>query len=445
MNQDQFIGGLLKAAQAAGIAEAEVYLQREESMRVLVRENEIDEYAVNTSGGLSLRGLFSGKMGAAYTEVPDDAAVSMLVTGVKESASLITDEDEQFIFAGSPSYASVDCVGELGSPAARVEMSLALDRLGRSLDPRVKELGGMTGLQTTKETIRIVNTHGLNLSHTGTCCVGFIEAVAREGDRVTTGFMLGRGLGLSDIHPEDIAREAVEEAVFQLSASPCVSGEIPVILRHTAMADLLDTFAGVFSADAAQKDLSLLKGKEGEIIAASCVTLVDDPLYRGGMATRPFDAEGVATFVKNVIDGGVLTTLLHNLKTAQKAGCPSTGNAARGGYKGVISVSPTNFYIKPGQRDIAAMTAAMGSGLVITGVEGLHAGANEVSGDFSLLAQGYLVENGQAGRPVEQVTVAGNFFTLLMDIVEVGNDLRPSMGTVLCPSVRVKALSVAGE
>jgi len=91
------------------------------------------------------------------------------------------------------------------------------------------------------------------------------------------------------------------------------------------------------------------------------------------------------------------------------------------------------------------MMAEMKDGLVITSVDGLHAGADAVSGDFSLLSKGYLVENGQKGRPVEQVTVAGNFFTLLKDIAEVGSDLRAAMGTVLCPSVWVKGLSVVGK
>ena len=96
------------------------------------------------------------------------------------------------------------------------------------------------------------------------------------------------------------------------------------------------------------------------------------------------------------------------------------------------------------ERDLDALCAKMGEGIVITGVSGLHAGANAVSGDFSLLAEGYLVEDGKKGQPVEQVTVAGNFFQVLKDIVAVGSDLK-FPGGMGSPSVWVKEISVAGK
>ncbi|HML45936.1 MAG TPA: metallopeptidase TldD-related protein [Clostridia bacterium] len=183
----------------------------------------------------------------------------------------------------------------------------------------------------------------------------------------------------------------------------------------------------------------------GEVIAAPCVTLVDDPLLPEGMATAPFDDEGVATYRKPVIEAGTLKTLLHNLKTAKKDGVQSTGNAAKSGYAAPVRVSPSNFFFQPGADDLAALCARMGEGLVITDVSGLHAGANAVSGDFSLLSKGYRVRNGEKAEPVEQITVAGNFYTLLKDIVAVGSDLTFPFGGVGSPSVWVKALSVAGR
>ncbi len=444
MTQETFIQDLLKAAQAAGIAEAEACFQQSEAFETQVRAGEIEVYSVNTTGGLSLRGLVNGKMGTAYTEALDEAAIGMLVKSVLESAALINDEDEQFIFAGSPAYETVDCTGDSGTVDALLELALELDRLGRSLDPRVKELN-YVGVETQRGTQRIVNTHGLNLSHTADYSVAYVGSIAREGARTTTGMAYKGAHNLAELGAEAIARESVEEAVDYLDAAPCDSGEMPIIFRNTAMGSMLGVFSGIFSAEAAQKGLSLLKGKEGETIAAPCVTIVDDPLKKNGAATRPFDAEGVATYTKNVVDSGVLMTLLHNLKTAKKAGCTTTGNAARGGYAGPVTVAPTNFYIKPGDMDLDALMLAMGSGLVVTDVAGLHAGADPVSGDFSLLSKGFLVENGKKARAVEQVTIAGNFFQMLKDIVAVGSDIRQSLGSAESPSVWVKALSVAGK
>lgn len=211
------------------------------------------------------------------------------------------------------------------------------------------------------------------------------------------------------------------------------------------MASLLATFSGIFSAENAQEGLSLLTGKEGEMIASLAVTLMDDPLLPDGLASKPFDAEGVATRTKAIIEAGQLNTLLHNRKTAKKQGVPSTGNAGKAGYAGTIRVSPTNLFIKPGECTLLQLEQNLGEGLVITDLEGLHSGANPVSGDFSLSAKGYTVQNGVKKSPVQQITVAGNFYTLLKDIRKVGSDLLFPGRSVGCPSVLVDEMAVAGE
>ena len=168
----------------------------------------------------------------------------------------------------------------------------------------------------------------------------------------------------------------------------------------------------------------------------------------GKASSTPFDGEGVPTSYKEIISGGKLTTLLHNLKTAKKQGVKSTGNGSRPSYASPVGIAPTNFYIKPGEAGLDEMAAKLGDGLVITRLEGLHAGANPISGDFSLGAKGYKVENGRLGGAVKQITIAGNFYQLLKDIVEVGSDLRFGFPGAACfgsPSVRVSKLSVAGK
>ena len=183
---------------------------------------------------------------------------------------------------------------------------------------------------------------------------------------------------------------------MKLEAERMKSGVYPVVIKNTAMADLLTTFCGIFSADNAQKGLSLLAGREGEAIASASVTLTDDPLMPWGMASCPFDREGAATYTKNIIDGGVL---LSNL----------------------------------------------GDGLYLTEVSGLHAGANPISGDFSLLSRGFEIKGGKIVRAVEEFTVAGNFYQLLKDITGVGSDLYFEASPIGSPAVLVKSLSVAGE
>ncbi|MDR1263307.1 MAG: TldD/PmbA family protein [Oscillospiraceae bacterium] len=445
---DIFIGKLLAAAKAGGVDKAEAYLRKTESFQSFVENGEVSEYGVNSSGGLALRALVGGKMGTAYTEAFDDDAIDMLVSRVLESASLIEDPDEQFLFGGSASYTELDTLARTpggGTADEKIKYACDLEKLTLSLDPLVTKLGYQNGVESTHTQVRIVGTNGLNLRHEADGIAAIVMPVAKRGERTSdsTGLRLARNL--SDLPMEEMAKEAVAEAVFMLDAAPCESGSYEVILRFDAMSMMLTTFQGVFSAENTQKGLSLLKGKVGEAIAAPCVTLKDDPHREGGGGSRPFDDEGVATFPKNVIDGGKLTTLLHNLKTAKKDGVAATGNAAKGSYAATVKVAPSNFHFQPGGDGLDALCESMGEGLVITDLAGTHAGANDISGEFSLLSKGYRVRGGKKAEPVEQITVAGNFFDMLKHIKAVGSDLRFPFGGAGSPSVWVGTLSVAGK
>ena len=180
------------------------------------------------------------------------------------------------------------------------------------------------------------------------------------------------------------------------------------------------------------------------MIAAPCLTLMDDPLLAGGLASTPFDGEGVAHFANAVIREGRLNTLLHNRKTARKQGCATTGNAARGSYSGSVQVGPTNFFFAPGPGDRQALLAQMDRGLLITQVQGLHSGANPVTGDFSLGARGFRVEKGKTAEPVSGITVAGNFFHMLKSTCLAAEDLYFGTSGIGSPTLWVGELKVAG-
>jgi PmbA protein len=136
------------------------------------------------------------------------------------------------------------------------------------------------------------------------------------------------------------------------------------------------------------------------------------------------------------------------LKTAKKDGIETTGNASKGSYKSSIGISPTNFYVEKGKRSLEEMIASVEKGIMITELQGLHSGLNSISGDFSLAALGYLIEDGKISRPVEQITVAGNYFEMLNNIEETGSDLKfglPGGAYIGSPSLKIKKLAIAGE
>ncbi|MDO4483054.1 MAG: TldD/PmbA family protein [Clostridia bacterium] len=445
MDINLFIDRLFEKAKEEQFEAAEVWVGESEAFSVKCIEGSIDDYKVSRSGGLGLRALVNGKMGYASTQAYDDDAIMQLIDGVRESAELNESPEQDEIYAGDSEYPTIkkDATDIFTvTPEEKIAAAERMDAAVLTCDSRItKTKGSVVSTGTGRTLLR--NTYGLCLEDSAAYCVAYTGAVAPRGDSVVSAYDMGCGLSFGELDPEQIARNAVRRTIDQLDAAPVSAGEYRIIFEREAMCDLLQTFCGIFSAENAQRKLSLLQGKEGEKIASDAVTLVDDPLMKGGYATSAFDAEGSAARTKAVIENGVLKTLLHSRKTARIQGVETTGNASRAGYASPITVAPTNFYFKPGEKTLDGLQQQMGDGLVILEISGLHAGANAVSGDFSLLAKGYAVKDGKRTHAVEQITIAGNFYRVLENIREVGSDLLFPGSGIGSPSVDVGTLVVS--
>lgn len=450
MDIREFKEQVFKAGLAAGLEDMEIYVSRSNDFSVRVFQTEVDDYTVSVEQGVGFRALYQGKVGNAYVEILDEESVNLLVEGAKANAQIIDSTDEIQFFGGAASYPSVDAFSselEAVSADAKIDYAKTLEAEALATDKRVSMVNyALAGYGDSE--LYIANTKGLEQSFRRNGAFSYVSAVVKEGEQVKTGGRIKFGTDWEEFDAKKQAQDAVGEALSLLGASSVKSGDYKVLLRYDVVRTLLSTFSSVFSAEAVQKGLSLLQGKLGEEVANPIVTLVDDPLLKNGGASAPFDGEGVPTSTKNVIDSGKLTTFLHNLKTAKKDGVESTGNASRPSFKSPVGISPSNFYIEPGQKDFAQLVKSLGEGIIIISVQGAHSGANAVSGDFSLGAYGYLVEHGAISRAVDQITIAGNFFTLLKNIEEIGSDLQfgsPGYGgNVGSPSVIVSTLSIAG-
>ena len=441
LNLSQFITRLFAAAQAASIAPAEAACSQSDSFNTRVRRSELESYQVSERISLTLRGQVGGRIGTASTQALTEESIPMLVQGVLDSAALIETDEQDAILPPDEQYAQVCNYSDAVSSATaeqKIALAREMDRNLKSDDARLTP--DVCAVISAEETFTLKNTLGLDLSHSSNMICAMASSIARDGDHASVGSGLRWGYGLDALKADEIAAECNKDALLKLEAERMKSGVYPVVIKNTAMADLLTTFCGIFSADNAQKGLSLLAGREGEVVASASVTLTDDPLMPWGMASCPFDREGAATYTKNIIDGGVLKTLLHNRKTAKKAGCKTTGNAAGAGR-----VAPSNLFIKPGELTLDELLSNLGDGLYLTEVSGLHAGANPISGDFSLLSRGFEIKGGKIVRAVEEFTVAGNFYQLLKDITGVGSNLYFEASPIGSPAVLVKSLSVAGE
>ncbi|EOD01565.1 TldD/PmbA family protein [Caldisalinibacter kiritimatiensis] len=451
MDRREFMKKLFEKGKQAGMKEMEIYFQDSDNFDIKVFKGEIDNYSISNEIGVSFRGLYNGKMGYSYTEKIDETSIDILIKEAVENASVIDSDDEENIQPPSENYKEVNNYNNSlnkVTPEEKINFIKSVEKEAFKLDNRVISVQHCIFGEESAHTM-LVNTKELDLEEKSNIAYAYVSVMVKEGEDVKTGGSYIISNDFSKFDAKKLAKEAVDEAVSMLGAKSIESNEYPIVLRNDVAANLLEAFVPIFSAENVQKDLSLLKGKIDKQIGNSIITVVDDPFMKNGVASASFDGEGVSTKYKKVIDKGILKTYLHNTKTAKKDGVESTGNAYKPSYKSPVSIAPTNMYIEKGNITFNEIIESIDKGLLIINIQGLHAGLNTVSGDFSLSAYGYLIENGKIDRPVNQITIAGNFFELLKDIEMIGDDLRFTLpggsGYIGSPTLKIKKLAVSGD
>ncbi len=432
---------LFEKAKAAGIEDIQVYFSGGTQFDVNVLNQLLEKYTIADTARLSVKGIFNKKMGTVTTEIINEDVFDFIIESIISSANNIDSEDEVFIYAGDKEYPEVKGLFnedlETVSVKKKLDDTFELERLTMNADERMKMVQAY--YFEGKTNVLIQNSKGLKLEKTVNSAAFYVNAIATDGEDQRTAFELSFNNDYSDFNIQELAKRAAKNATALLGAKPCDSGEYEIVLTSDASTALLQPFSGMFSAESVQKGLSLIADKVDQKIANSNITLVDDPFKAKSPRSGSFDDEGVATTYKELIKDGVLTGFLHNLKTAKIANTKSTGNATNSG------VAASNLYIQPGSLSYDDAVASMKKGLVITDLAGTHAGANSVSGDFSLQAAGFLVEDGKILSPVALITVAGNYLDLLQNVTGVCNDLEFNHAFIGSPSLRIKSLVVSGK
>ena len=447
MRFEVFKEAVTAKAQALGLTDYELYYSRSESVSVDVFRQEVRSFSSSLEGGVCFRCLLGGRMGYASTEDLSAESAEEIVLRAAENAKVLESDDPEFLGEGGASYAEV-CPPAAPQLSAAEMTALALD-LQKALyaaDPRVIDGTSARVIRASDDTA-IFNSRGLDVSQHTEAAVALAAPVVTDGKEMSNSYKLSRlkdGLDFSEA-----VEKSVKEATAKLGAGVAPTGTWPVVFSSSAMASLLGVFSGIFSGENAARGMSLLKGREGEIIASPAVTLTDDPFYKDSIMPSAFDAEGTPTSRKDLIDAGKLTTLLHNLKTAASAGCATTGNAAKSSYNSPVAVRPFTLVLQPGRLTADELLAKAGNGVYIDFLGGLHAGANPISGDFSLQSGGFLIENGKKTQAVRSFTVSGNFYQLLKQIDDLSDTAELSgFGSAhdfACPDVLVSGLSIAGK
>lgn len=448
MTFQEFKNHVIAACENAGITEYELYYQAGSSVSVDTFQHSINEFTSSRSGGVCFRCIVNGKMGYASTEALNEEQAKALVTKAADSASVLEAEEQVFLGEGGQEYEPLDIKPyDLPTTEELINTTLAVQEKLYAADPMVIDGCQANGIIEQSE-VAIYNSKGLDLQYRNNASGLVVVGVVSNGKEMSNNYEIKLGK-LDEIDTDALVKKAVDGAKVKLGGEPAPTGQYPVIFNTEAMCSLLGVYASIFSSEAAQKGLSRLAKSEGEIIAAEIVTLVDDPFHPENPEPMNFDAEGSPTHKKNIIEKGKLSTLLYNLKTAAVAGKKTTGNAAKGGYDSAVGLRPFTMYLENGDLTEEELLAKAGNGVYITSLSGLHAGADSISGDFSLQSAGFMIRDGKKCEYVKSFTVAGNFYDLLKNITALANNchLPRAMGktTFGAPSVLVEGLSIAGK
>lgn len=432
-------------AAAEGLEALEVYASEERNFSFSLFRGEIDSYNISDSSVIEARGIYDGKMGYATTEKFDSTTPDYLVSRIRQNASLTDSDDKGIIFRGSEKYHKKNVFNKkLQDTPAEDKIRLMKDFYVAvtSKSDKIREVE--ISYEESTETVTLSNSYGLRLNNRSNSAVVFAQAVAADDSGETKSGMVFRVLSdLDGFDLEATAAELVDDTIRQFGSGPCDSGKYRCVFSGNVFSSLLGAFLRNISSEQVQKNSSLLAGKLGGKVASSRLTVYEKPLARNVMF-RYFDDEGVATSNKTLIKNGVLETYLYNLTTAAKENRESTGN----GYKtagSAIGVDLRNVFVRPGSYTEDGLFEKAKNGVYITSVSGLHAGMNAASGNFSLIANGFMIRDGKLAEPLALITVAGNLFDIFGQITAVANNVEIRMNTYSVPAVLVKSISVSGK
>jgi len=438
----------VEAALAAGASDADAWVEESTSRRVRVYAGEVESLSDAGAHGVGVRAFAGHRAGYAYgTDLSDDG-VAEVARAAREAAEL-ADEDE---YEGLPDETGSSDVDGLASPdfggwttERVVALALEVDRAARSRE-------GVTQVENSvysdaQGSVALANSRGFAASYGATQAWAYSSAFAGEGADLMTGLGVGMGRDPGELDPVAIGVEAAERALALVGARQPASRRCPVVLDAFVAASFIGFIGAMTSADAVQRGRSLFAGREGEEVADPALRLADVGTEPEGPSSAPFDGEGTPTRSTPLIEDGRLLGFLYDSRTARKAGRSSTGNASRGSYRAAPSVGTTNLIVEAGELDLAELAARAGDGLYVTDVAGLHSGVNPVSGTFSVGASGRLIENGEFGAPVREITIASDLVSMLKAVRFVGFEARwvPFGGSVKTPPLMVAEMAVSGS
>jgi len=439
-------GEILKLIQKKGVDSAEVFLSSSSSLKIDVLDGKVESVDEVRDEGCGLRVIKDKRLGFAYTSEFEASVIEETIDQALENAKS-SEADEYNSFPNPPIPQSPN-LPDLFDPKiskvpvqAKIELALKIEAAAYQTDKRVKKTEKVSYNDSEIE-VWIANSNGVSVNYKTNYCGGLAQIVAVQDQEMEAGFGIDFVKGFDALKPEKIGKEAAERAAGLLGARIIPSQKVPLVIDPFVATNILNVLAIPLSSDAAQKGKSLFANKLGNEVGSEILSIIDNGRLENGLAAAPFDAEGVPTQETRLIENGILKNFLYNTYTANKGRARSTGNAVRESFNVMPHLGPTNLYIPAGKQSPDEIMRSISRGLYIQRVMGIHT-ANPISGDFSIGAAGFMIENGERTFSVRGITIAGNLIEMLKSVNGVASDLR-FITNVGSPTLLISGINVGG-
>lgn len=434
---------LIDAARRAGADAADALYVGDASTAVQVRLGELEDVMRSEGEEIGLR-VFVGQRTASVSS--SDLSADALAALVERAVAMAREapEDPHAVLAPAERLwrdGGGDLEADDGAdpdPATLKARALETEEAARA-HPQVTNSEG-AGIGSGRNVIALATSAGFAHGYSASGYSGWASVIAGEGGDMQRDHASHSARHFADLdEPAAIGALAAERTVARLNPGKLASGTMPVLFDPRVGGSLVGHLIGAMNGLSIARKSSFLLGREEEPVFGEGITIVDDPLRARGLKSKPFDGEGVTTRRRALIERGRLTGWLLNAAAAHQLGLEVSGHATRG-IGGAPGVGATNVHLEPGAVSPAALMADVKRGLYVT--EMIGSGLNPVTGDYSRGASGFLIENGEIGPPVAEITIAGNLIDMYRNLA-AANDLE-FRRAVNVPTLRIEGMTVAG-
>lgn len=434
---------VLELAQKHG-TQADVIASSNESFSLKADQGELSEYKVTANHVIGIRVIHDQHVAISYSESLTPESLSQMVQQALINASYTKKDPTQQIRAkdnkidtNQPEIFQTDHA----TPEQKIELALQLESKIRE-QPHVKS-APYNGYSNQTSRLILANSLGSLCTHQERTFSCYTSALIDHNDKQSMHVAVSVARNFDSLEPAKIITEAYEIAAALLDGKPLPTKQYSVIFEQDCLNELFSAFGNCFSGDSAKRKTNPWQDSVGKTVASELLRFHDVAYMPGGQAIKAFDSEGFATSDTILIENGTLVGFLHNSATAAHFGVKHTANAGRSA-KGTLGVSSSHDVICAGKSSHAEVTA--GQYLELIELQGVHSGADAISGEFSFGASGFLCQDGKRIQPVRGITVAGNFYTMIKEIDAVSDTLIPNYdGCFFAPLIRFARLSITGK